>query len=64
MDQTNERKKMPAEAVDLYSQFIHGEIGRRDFLDGLKRFAIRGLSVTAMVVHMPLDALLLFKTAR
>ena len=49
MDQTNERKKMPAEAVDLYSQFIHGEIGRRDFLDGLKRFAIRGLSVTAMV---------------
>ncbi len=49
MDQTNERKKMPAEAVDLYSQFIHGDIARRDFLDGLKRFAVGGLTVGAMV---------------
>ena len=31
------RKKMPAEAVELYSQFIHGQIGRRDFMNGLKR---------------------------
>ena len=42
------RKKMPAEAVELYSQFIHGEIGRRDFMNGLKRYAIGGLTVTAM----------------
>ena len=44
-----ERKRMPAEAVELYSQFIHGEISRRAFLDGLKRYAIAGLTVSAMV---------------
>ena len=44
-----ERKKIPAEAVDLYTQFIHGEIARRDFLDGVKRFAIGGLTATAIV---------------
>src|SRR4051812_13063999 len=49
MEQSNERKKLPAEAVDLYSQFIHGEIGRRDFLDGVKRFAVGGLSAAAIV---------------
>src|SRR5436305_10528283 len=41
MDQT---KKIPAEAVDLYTRFIHGEIGRRDFLHGVERFAVTGLS--------------------
>ena len=49
MEQTNGRKKIPAEAVDLYTQFIHGEIGRRDFLDGVKRFAIGGLTASAIV---------------
>ena len=49
MDQIVARKKIPAEAVDLYTQFIHGEIGRRDFLDGVKRFAIGGLTATAIV---------------
>ncbi|MDE2475145.1 MAG: dienelactone hydrolase family protein [Alphaproteobacteria bacterium] len=43
-----ERPKIPAEAVELYSQFIHGEITRRSFLDGLKRYAVAGLTVTAM----------------
>jgi carboxymethylenebutenolidase len=42
------RKKMPAEAVELYSQFIHGEIGRRDFMNSLKRYAVGGLTVTAL----------------
>jgi carboxymethylenebutenolidase len=43
-----ERKKIPAEAVELYSQFIHGEINRRAFLDGLKLYAVAGLTVTAI----------------
>ena len=43
------RKKIPAEAVDLYTQFIHGEIDRRDFLRGVERFAIGGLTATAIV---------------
>ena len=44
-----ERKRMPAEAVELYSQFIHGEITRRSFMDGLKRYAVAGLTVSAMI---------------
>ncbi len=44
-----ERRTMPAEAVELYSQFIHGEINRRAFLDGLKRYAVAGMTVTAMM---------------
>src|ERR1044071_397361 len=43
------RKKIPAEAVDLYTQFIHGEIDRRDFLRGVERFAVAVLTATAIV---------------
>jgi len=44
-----ERKKIPAEAVELYSQFIHGEISRREFMDSVKRYAVAGLTVTAII---------------
>lgn len=44
-----ETRKIPAEAVDLYTRFIHGEISRRDFLDGVQRFAVAGLTATAIV---------------
>ena len=47
MDQ--ERKKIPAEAVELYTRFIHGEVSRRAFLDGLKHYAVAGLTVTALI---------------
>jgi carboxymethylenebutenolidase len=43
------RPKIPAEAVDLYTQFIHGEVSRRDFLSGVKRFAIGGLTASAII---------------
>jgi carboxymethylenebutenolidase len=42
-------KKIPAEAVDLYTRFIHGEISRRDFLIGAERFAVAGLTAAAIV---------------
>jgi len=42
-------KKIPAEAVELYTQFIHGEISRRDFVAGVKRFAVGGLTAGAIV---------------
>ena len=42
-------RKIPAEAVDLYTRFIHGEISRRDFLSGVERFAIAGLTASAIV---------------
>ena len=44
-----QRKKIPAEAVDLYTQFIHGEIDRRAFLNGVQRFAVAGLTATAII---------------
>lgn len=41
--------KIPAEAVDLYTRYIHGEVTRRDFLSGVKKFAVGGLTATALV---------------
>ena len=45
----NDRPRLPREAVDLYTQYIHGDINRRDFLAGLSRFAVAGLTVNAIV---------------
>jgi carboxymethylenebutenolidase len=39
---------VPPEAIELYNLFIHGEISRRAFMDGLKRFAIGGLAVATL----------------
>jgi carboxymethylenebutenolidase len=44
-----ERRTMPPEAVELYSRFIHGEISRRAFMDGAKKFAVGGLTTAAVV---------------
>ena len=42
-------KKVPAEAVDLYTRFIHGEISRRAFTSGVKKFAVAGLTTNAII---------------
>src|SRR5215470_9041858 len=42
-------RKIPAEAIELYNRFIHGEISRRDFFQGAERFAVAGLTATAIV---------------
>jgi carboxymethylenebutenolidase len=43
------RPKLPTEAIQLYNLFIHGEISRRAFMDGMQRFAVGGLTVAALV---------------
>jgi carboxymethylenebutenolidase len=43
------KPKLPAEAIQLYNLFIHGEISRRDFFDGVQRFAVGGLAAGAIV---------------
>src|SRR5262249_115505 len=43
------QRKIPAEAVELYNRFIHGEIDRRAFFDGVQRFAVAGLTGTAII---------------
>jgi carboxymethylenebutenolidase len=43
------RPKLPSEAIELYNLYIHGEISRRDFMDGVQRFAIGGLAVATII---------------
>jgi carboxymethylenebutenolidase len=43
------KPKLPSEAIELYNRFIHGEISRRDFMDGVQRFAVGGLAAAAIV---------------
>jgi carboxymethylenebutenolidase len=43
------KPKLPSEAIELYNLFIHGEISRRDFMDGLQRFAVGGLAAGAIL---------------
>ena len=43
------KTKLPAEAIQLYNLFIHGEINRRDFMDGIKKFAVGGLAAGTII---------------
>ena len=48
-NQGQAKRRIPPEAVDLYTRYIHGEVSRRDFLKGINRFAVAGLSAAAIV---------------
>jgi carboxymethylenebutenolidase len=46
-----ERRKaqdFPQELLNLFDRYVHGEIGRREFLDGAKKFAVGGLTAMAI----------------
>jgi carboxymethylenebutenolidase len=43
------KPKLPREAIELYNQFIHGEINRRAFMDGISRFAVGGVAASAII---------------
>src|SRR6202522_3384581 len=43
------KSKLPTEAIQLYNEFIHGEITRRSFMEGLQRMAVGGLAASAMI---------------
>jgi carboxymethylenebutenolidase len=43
------KPKLPQEAVQLYNLFIHGDISRRAFMNGVQRFAVGGLAVATIV---------------
>ena len=38
----------PQELLNLFDRYVHGDIGRREFLDGAKKFAVCGLTATAI----------------
>jgi carboxymethylenebutenolidase len=39
----------PREVLAIFDGYVHGEIGRREFLDRAAKFAIRGMSAAAML---------------
>ena len=46
-----ERKKAsdyPQELLNLFDRYVHGDINRREFLDGAKKFAVGGLTAMAI----------------
>ena len=45
--------KVPREAIDLYNRYIHGEIDRRTFMDGAKKFAMAGGAAALVEALMP-----------
>ena len=46
---SKERRTVPVEAIEIYNDYIHGEINRRKFLKRVQKFAVAGLSATAIV---------------
>jgi carboxymethylenebutenolidase len=51
MPNTEGRKKaseFPQELLNLFDKYVHGEIDRRSFLDGAKRFATSGMTAAAL----------------
>ena len=49
--------KLPREAIELYNDFIHGEISRRAFMEGVQRFAGGLAAATVVEALMPNYAL-------
>jgi carboxymethylenebutenolidase len=48
---TDERRRaadFPQELLDLFDKYVHGDIQRRDFLDGAKKFATGGMTAIAL----------------
>src|SRR3984885_3642812 len=49
--------KLPSEAIELYNDFIHGEISRRAFMEGIQRLAGGLAAATVINALMPNYAL-------
>jgi carboxymethylenebutenolidase len=49
--------KLPTEAIELYNDFIHGEISRRTFIDGIQKVAGTLAASTVITSLMPNYAL-------
>jgi len=52
-----QKPKLPIEAVQLYNQFIHGDMSRRAFMDGIQRIAGGLAAATIIDALMPNYAL-------
>lgn len=45
------KPKIPKEAIDLYNKFIHGGMSRREFMDGVSKYAIGCGVATSVLVE-------------
>src|SRR5277367_3610697 len=46
-----ERKKasdFPQDLLNLFDEYVHGDIDRRDFLEGAKKFAVGGMTAATI----------------
>lgn len=43
---------LPPELFELFDRYVHGGISRREFLDGAARFAVGGLTATALLERL------------
>src|SRR5262249_33701126 len=43
------KPKIPIEAVELYTSYIHGDISRREFLEGVTRVAVAGVAASSII---------------
>lgn len=41
-------QKLPQPLIDLYNEYIHGGMSRREFMEGIEKYAISGLTVAAI----------------
>jgi carboxymethylenebutenolidase len=42
-------EKLPKRLIDLYNVYIHGGMSRRDFMEGIGKFAVGGLTTAAIL---------------
>jgi carboxymethylenebutenolidase len=47
------QRKLPLEAIELYNDFIHGQISRRAFMEGVQGLCIGLAAATIIDVLMP-----------
>lgn len=52
---SKERRTVPPEAIELYNQFVHGEISRRDFMSGANKLAVAGLTAGGIISALTPD---------
>ncbi len=45
---TKKASDFPQELLNLFDHYVHGDIDRRGFLDGAQKFAVGGLTATAL----------------
>jgi carboxymethylenebutenolidase len=48
MEERRKASDYPQELLDLFDKYVHGDIERRDFLEGAKKYAVGGMTALAI----------------